>query len=80
MDDKIENWENMDEEDREWECQSNSNPVCPYCGHIHDGSDIEEFDPDEENSYHLCEECGKRYSLDTYVSISYTTSKMKEGE
>jgi DNA-directed RNA polymerase subunit RPC12/RpoP len=47
--------------------------VCPYCGHQE--SDSWEVYPDD--GVYKCGECEKEYTYSRYVSVTYTTKKLK---
>ena len=52
--------------------------VCPYCGFINKGEgENPEFYEDGDYIY-TCDYCNEKFNMNTYVSYSYTTSKIKE--
>ena len=47
---------------------------CPECGHEHD----DPYHQDEGEDEYECEHCGKTFLVDTVVSITYSTSRIKD--
>ncbi|WP_283593351.1 hypothetical protein [Limosilactobacillus galli] len=55
--------------------------VCPYCGAVLiDSEDVFEFPElyDDGEHQEICEECGKKFKVETMVSYSWETHKMEE--
>lgn len=55
--------------------------VCPYCGAVLiDSEDAFEFPElyDDGEHQEICEECGKKFKVETMVSYSWETHKMEE--
>ena len=54
--------------------------VCPYCGSAMEGSnvmiDIPELGEDGEHELE-CEDCGKKFEVETMVSVDWETHKME---
>ena len=51
--------------------------ICPYCGYKNEG-DCEDFEFYNDGLYKFtCKDCEKTFNLETYISYSYTTSKIK---
>lgn len=54
--------------------------VCPYCGLAIDGNDAMIDIPElgEDGEYELeCENCGKKFKVETMVSVDWETHKME---
>lgn len=51
------------------------NIVCPYCGYEESDSWEHRYDYDDE---YECEECGKKFSWERIIDVSYTSKKIKE--
>lgn len=55
---------------------------CPYCGQ---GLDIDEWgnteygEPQQGQSTEECCNCGKKFTLETEISVTYYTSKYRRG-
>lgn len=47
-------------------------PVCPYCG------DEDEYGREEHFPISECALCGKLYTVEVHVHISFTTSKIDQ--
>ncbi len=56
-----------------------SEAVCPYCGHI-DRDSWELGNGAEGCGVSECGECGKEYSYQRHISVSYSTEKMQEDQ
>lgn len=53
--------------------------VCPHCGHI-DRDSWEWNDGAEGDGEHDCGECSVTFYVSRHVSVSYSTSKLKDSE
>ena len=52
--------------------------ICPYCGFINKGDcENHEFYEDGDHIY-TCDYCGEEFNMNTYLSYSYTTSRINE--
>ena len=71
-------FENVTEIEDDEELYHDLGAVCPYCGFINKGGgENPEFYEDGDYIY-TCDYCNKKFNMNTYVSYSYTTSKIKE--
>ena len=62
----------------ETEGYSNEGAICPYCGYTDLASESEGYIFDESNDTNDCPACDKEYEMDSYISHSWTTNKIKE--
>lgn len=47
--------------------RSGEGPICPWCGHLHDGTDWLDDRPHESR----CEDCDKPFTVEAECSVSY---------
>lgn len=67
---KMAEGQRMNEEFDTWYTE---NIVCPYCGYVND--DSWEIASDYDDAYE-CEECGKTFSWERIIDVSYTSHKV----
>lgn len=49
----------------------NREPVCPYCAHKQDASDMSGYDEEELETE--CESCSKKFDVKKIISVEYST-------
>lgn len=61
----------MNENNKEIDHEATDEMICPYCG----DSTEREGDPNDYSGEHECGECGKIFTCEVDISVSFSTSK-----
>lgn len=72
------NFIDLTEFDKDEEISWSDAAICPYCGFIH--QQYSDAFYNDGNWELICDYCNKKFRMETYISYTYTTSKISEVE